>query len=152
MTRKLNRREFMEVGSLFVAGAATLLSAGPARSQETSPVPSGVYQTLKDPKIISELEMKHVPLIEAPARVRKGESFDLKVRIGRVLHPMEMPHHIEWIHLFKNDRPLAEIELSLEGLNPVATVNLSLTESAKIDVKILCNLHGYWMESKTIEV
>ncbi len=149
--KDLSRRELFETGVILTAGALPLLVSRPSLAQEGVSETEGVYRTLRDLKIISELEMKHVPLIQAPGRVKKGETFDLKVRIGRVLHPMEKPHHIEWIYFFKDDRPLAEVRLSREGIAPSATLSLSLPEPAEIQVKILCNLHGYWMETKKIE-
>jgi len=149
--KDLSRRELFETGALLTAGALPLLRSRPVFAQEGAPKPEGIYQTLRDPKIVSELEMKHVPLIQAPDTVKKGELFEIKVRIGRVQHPMEMPHHIEWIHFFKDNRPLAAVQLSREGVAPSATLSLSLLKSAEIQVKILCNLHGYWMETKKID-
>ncbi len=148
--KELSRRELFGTGVLLAAGTLPLLGSRPAFAQQGASAPESVYQTLRDSKIISELEMKHVPLIQAPDTVKKGEPFDLKVRIGRVLHPMEMPHHIEWIHFFKDNRPLAAVQLSREGVSPSATLSLSLLKPAEIQVKILCNLHGYWMETKKI--
>ena len=150
--KNLSRREFMGTGMVLTTGALALMDVRPAFPQMTQPSQE-VYQTLKDQKIISELEMKHVPLIDAPDRVKKGEAFSLNVRIGRTLHPMEKPHHIEWIHIMKKGGiPLAAGSLSYEGITPSAALNLALSESTEIHVKILCNIHGYWMETKKIEV
>jgi len=150
--KNFSRREFMETGMALTAGTLALMEAHPAFPQMTQPSQE-VYQTLKDPKIISELEMKHVPLIDVPDLVKKMESFNLHIRIGRVIHPMEKPHHIEWIHVMKKGGiPLAEINLSYEGVTPSIFLNLALSESTEIHVKILCNIHGYWMETKKIEV
>lgn len=148
----LSRREFLGTGTLFTAGALTLAGARSALSQEWAGQSEGIYRTLRDPKIISELEMKHVPLIKAPERVKKGEKFEVAVRIGRTSHPMEMPHHIEWLRFFRNGRPLAEVNLSCEGVTAAAALTLALVETSQIEVRILCNLHGYWMAANTIEV
>jgi len=147
----LTRREFIGTGAYLTAGAMSLAGSRLALT-EGSAASVFPYQTLKDRKVLSELEMKHVPLINTPAKVKKGESFKLEVRVGRVLHPMQGPHHIEWIHLFKNGVPLATTDLSYEGLKPAVTVELALDETAEITAKIHCNVHAYWMETRRIEV
>lgn len=150
--KNLSRRKFIGTGMVFTAGAMTLMDVRPAFAQMTQPSQE-VYQTLKNPKIISELEMKHVPLIDAPDQVKKGEVFKLSIRIGRVIHPMERPHHIEWIHVMKKGGiPLSEVNLSSEGVTPSIVLNLALSEPTEIHVKILCSIHGYWMETRKIEV
>ncbi len=152
MMNDLTRREFMGTGALLTAGAMSLAGNQRAFAEEAVTTTVSQYKTLKDRKIISELEMKHVPLIKTLEKVKKGEPFKLEVRVGRVLHPMQGPHHIEWIHLFKDGVPLATTTLTYEGLKPTVAVELVLEEPAEITAKIHCNLHGYWMETKKIEV
>ena len=46
-------------------------------------------------------EEKHVPVIEAPRKVAKGEFFEITVTIGKeVAHPNKTEHHIGWIEVF----------------------------------------------------
>ncbi len=41
---------------------------------------------------------KHVPVIDAPDKVKKGEFFNIKVEIGKEIpHPNTTEHHIRWI-------------------------------------------------------
>jgi len=44
---------------------------------------------------------KHVPVIEVPDRIKKGELFPVKVTIGKeIAHPNKTEHHIAWIDVF----------------------------------------------------
>ena len=43
---------------------------------------------------------KHVPVIDAPASVKAGETFDVDVTVGKEIpHPNTVEHHIAWIAL-----------------------------------------------------
>jgi superoxide reductase len=150
--KHLTRRDFIGTGAILTVGAANLFAAGPAFAGGKWSPPGDMYQTLKDRKVISELEMKHVPLIQVPEKIKKGELFKLEVHIGRVLHPMMGPHHIEWIHVLKNGVPLVTTTLSYEGLRPVIGTELAIAEPSEIEVRIHCNVHGYWKETKTLEL
>ena len=44
---------------------------------------------------------KHMPVIEAPAQVKAGEAFQVKVSIGKeIAHPNTVEHHIAWVDLY----------------------------------------------------
>ena len=44
---------------------------------------------------------KHVPVIEAPEKVKAGEVFEVKIRVGKEIpHPNTTEHHIRWISLY----------------------------------------------------
>lgn len=44
---------------------------------------------------------KHVPVIEAPGKVKKGEFFKLTVTVGKeIAHPNKTEHHIRWIEVY----------------------------------------------------
>ena len=44
---------------------------------------------------------KHVPVITAPDKVKKGEFFDVEVGIGKeIAHPNKTEHHIRWIVVY----------------------------------------------------
>jgi len=132
------------------AGAAVLVARPTAAAQ--LPVSSDPFRTLADPKILSEMEMKHVPLIQVPDQVRVGRELELWVRVGRVSHPMEPAHHIEWIEMLIDGRPLARLALSTEGAAAAAGVRLVLTAPAVVEARTRCNLHGYWKASREIPV
>lgn len=72
----------------------------------------GVNQP-KDPKNLSDLEKKHIPVITAPDKVGKDGEFEVKVEIGKLLvHPNEPGHFIEWIELYCGDTFLGEAYFS----------------------------------------
>lgn len=48
-------------------------------------------------------ERLHVPVLSLPARVVAGRPFDLAVRVGMTMHPMEEGHRIGWIDAFVGD-------------------------------------------------
>ena len=44
---------------------------------------------------------KHVPVIEAPDKVKKGEFFKVTVSVGKEIpHPNTTEHHIRWIEVY----------------------------------------------------
>lgn len=76
---------------------------------------------------------KHVPVIE---------NFDnkIKVRVGKVPHPMESNHYILWIELIT---PKKSYRISLNpGDKPEAI--FPRPKSKKYMVRCYCNIHGLW--------
>ncbi|MCJ7614709.1 class II SORL domain-containing protein [Candidatus Bathyarchaeota archaeon] len=98
---------------------------------------------------------KHVPIIEAPAKVKANEAFAVKVKIGGidgVEHPNTLSHWINWVALYAGERLIARIEFGAELTDGyVVTVNVTLKESATLRAQEFCNLHGVW-EGKTQKV
>ena len=98
---------------------------------------------------------KHVPIIEAPAKVKANEAFAVKVKIGGidgVEHPNTLSHWINWVALYVGERLIARIEFGAELTDGyVVTVNVTLKESATLRAQEFCNLHGVW-EGKTQKV
>jgi superoxide reductase len=114
---------------------------------------------------------KHVPMIECPDSVKKGEFFDIKVTIGKeVAHPNTTEHHIRWIQVFfhpkdgKYGYQIANCEFTAHGegvdgpnKGPVythhgATVSAKIDQPGAIYALSLCNIHGFWESSKEIAV
>jgi len=75
---------------------------------------------------------KHVPVIE---KADEG----LKVKVGRVAHPMEEKHYIEWIELLADGK--AYRQFLQPGAAPEAVFN---AEADSISAREHCNLHGLW--------
>jgi superoxide reductase len=113
---------------------------------------------------------KHVPVIECPDQVKKGDLFDVKVSLGKeVAHPNKTEHHIRWITLYfhpEGDKFTYEVghfEFNAHGesaegpdTGPVYT-NHNVTASCKIGkggtlhALAFCNIHGLWESSKEIK-
>ena len=149
--RPCSRRELLAAA---LAGTAVLAAApgAAAVAGEMPPAATDPFRTLTDPKVLSETEMKHVPLIQVPEPVRAGRAADVWIRVGRVLHPMEPAHHIEWIELLVQGLPLARVDLSAGPAQAVAGFRLVLAAPAVVEARTFCNLHGYWKAVQQIPV
>lgn len=75
---------------------------------------------------------KHVPVIE---KVAGG----IRVKVGKVAHPMEEKHHIEWIEIIADGK--AYRQFLKPGEAPEATFSI---EAVKVTAREHCNLHGLW--------
>jgi len=114
---------------------------------------------------------KHVPVIECPDSVRSGETFEIRVSVGKeISHPNTTEHHIRWVQLYylpeggKYAYQLASVEFtahgeSTEGANQgpaythhAAAVSVQLKKPGTILAESLCNIHGLWESAKAIAV
>ncbi len=106
-------------------------------------------QKAEDPNNLSSFEQVHLPWILVPEFVKKGEKFELTVKIGKVDHPMTSSHFIQWIGLYMNGR-----EIQRKILRPKeqseAKFNISLASDSVITARAECNLHGVWESEKRI--
>lgn len=129
-----------------------------------------------DPDNLTELEQKHVPVIEAPELVLIEQPFTVKVTVQ---HVMEESHYIEWIKLSMNGKKLGEIKLSPSDPKAIAEFTVTISEdliamkeyeecrihgvnicgecgtkSVLTDLIAIasCNVHGLWEGFKPIEV
>jgi superoxide reductase len=114
---------------------------------------------------------KHMPVIDAPSTVKKGEVFDLQVEVGReVSHPNKTEHHIRWIAVYfhpEGEKSLHEIgraEFAAHGgstqgpaarsvcTNPSVELSFRTDKPGMIFASSFCNIHGLWMTSKKVSV
>jgi superoxide reductase len=109
----------------------------------------------EEPANLSEMEMKHIPIIEAPGTVQAGEPFQVTIQVGEIPHVMEEGHHIQWIDLYSGENFLGKVILT-----PVFTraeVTLTLVKGGGHGTSTLraverCNLHGLWEGTKEITI
>jgi superoxide reductase len=125
-------------------------------TQQASETPSlfvGVNEP-GDPNNLSDLEKKHLPIIDAPDVVTLGECFDVTVEIGRLKsHPNEHGHFIQFVDLYADESFLARVDLASVKSCPKVTVAVSLQEMAEeIRAYGHCNLHGSWVGRRPLEV
>lgn len=109
----------------------------------------------KDEKNLSEMELKHVPVIEAPDSVKAGEPFQVSIKVGSIPHVMEEGHHIQWIELYSRGNFLARVDLTPVFTKAEVTVTLVKGEVHKATTLRAierCNLHGMWEGIKEISV
>ncbi len=91
----MKRREAL-IGSAVLAG----ISANKVFAVDAK----GSDKRFGDIIIPPEQEMgkeKHVPIIDAPSKVKAGEPFMVTVQVGKIVaHPNTVEHHIKWIQLY----------------------------------------------------
>ncbi len=105
---------------------------------------SGINK-VKDVKNMTDLEKKHVPVIEAPERVKKGEPFEVTVEIGKHMkHPNTIGHFIQWVELYSGDILLGRAEFVPEFSEPKVTFPVMLKYEYPLIAIERCNLHGLW--------
>jgi superoxide reductase len=88
---------------------------------------------------------KHMPVVIAKKKstlVPEAPSIAVETRIGKLLHPMEEAHHIQFIDGYIDDRYVSRLSLTL-GTHPTAGINIK-TPGNNVRIVALCNLHGYW--------
>jgi superoxide reductase len=109
----------------------------------------------KDAANMTELEKKHMPVIDCPGTVKAGEPFQVKINVGEIPHVMEEGHFIQWIDVYFKDNFFARVELTPKFTRPEVTLTLerhSKHSSSTLRVIERCNLHGQWEASKEITV
>jgi superoxide reductase len=114
---------------------------------------------------------KHVPVIEVPEKVKKGENINVTVSVGKeISHPNTTEHHIAWIDAYfhaENEKfpyHLGRFEFlahgsSIEGPNtstiythPQATFMFKTDKPGTLFAFSYCNIHGLWSNSQAITV
>ncbi len=114
---------------------------------------------------------KHVPVIDAPARAKAGEAFNMTVSVGKEIpHPNTTEHFIQWITLYyKSDdgkfvHELGHVDFSAHGASvdgankgpaytePFATFRIKLEKPGTITALSYCNIHGLWESSVKISM
>jgi len=114
---------------------------------------------------------KHVPVIEAQDKVKKGEWLKFSVSVGKEIpHPNTTEHHISWIEVYflaKDEKfpyQIARFEFSTHGASvggpnlstvythPEALCVFKTEKSGTIFASSYCNIHGLWENSKELLV
>jgi len=114
---------------------------------------------------------KHVPVIEAPAEVKKGELFSLKLSVGKEIpHPNTTEHHIRWIEIYfladaeKFPCQIGRFEFNAHGesaqgpntstifTHPEVSTSFKSDKSGMILASSYCNIHGLWQSSQRLEI
>jgi len=110
--------------------------------------------TVEDTEYASDLEKKHLPVIAAPKKVKKGERFEVTIEIGKLLkHPNEPGHFIQFIELYADDTYLARMDFTAQTTEPVMKTYVVLNNTyEKLCAYCRCNLHGTWENELEIEM
>lgn len=114
---------------------------------------------------------KHVPVIQLPESVKKGEFFTVTATIGKeVSHPNKTEHHISWIALYfqadgeKFPYQIGKAEFSAHGASVQGADTSSVYTHHDVSLSFktdkpgilyavsLCNIHGLWQSSKEVNI
>ncbi|HNW39172.1 MAG TPA: class II SORL domain-containing protein [Candidatus Omnitrophota bacterium] len=114
---------------------------------------------------------KHVPVIEGPDKISKGQFLEIEVSVGKqIAHPNTTEHHIKFIEVYflaageKFPCQLACFEFnthgeSVQGPNtstiftePKVSAVFKTEKSGLIMAVAYCNIHGLWRSEKEIKV
>jgi len=114
---------------------------------------------------------KHIPVIDAPAKIKKGEVAGVSVAVGKeIAHPNTTEHHIVWIAVYflpsgeKFPYQLGKFEFSAHGASiqgpntstiftqATAAFSFKTEKSGTILAVSYCNIHGLWESVKDITV
>ncbi|WP_455276339.1 desulfoferrodoxin family protein [[Eubacterium] cellulosolvens] len=97
------------------------------------------------PEDMSDLEKKHIPVIELFGEPKKGKIFDVTVEVGYYLkHPNEHNHFIQWIELYSGDILLGRMDFASEHTEPHALFFVKLGHILPLRALGHCNMHGTW--------
>ncbi|MFC1807164.1 class II SORL domain-containing protein [Candidatus Omnitrophota bacterium] len=108
----------------------------------------------KDANTLTELEQKHMPVIDAPEKVGQSETFEVTIEVGKLkAHPNEPAHSIEWVELYCGDTFIFRINLAGSLSSPKVTLPITLTHAhGPLKARAKCNMHGLWEGIKDIQV
>ncbi|MDP2923667.1 MAG: class II SORL domain-containing protein [Candidatus Omnitrophota bacterium] len=114
---------------------------------------------------------KHVPVIEAQDKIKKGELVKINVSVGKeIAHPNTTEHHIAWIAVYflptneKFSYQIARFDFAAHGAStqgpntstiytePAMSGSLKTDKSGTILSVSYCNIHGLWESSKELVV
>ncbi len=106
---------------------------------------------------------KHVPVIEVPGSVAKGENVKVTVTVGKEIpHPNTTEHHIAWIEVYfhpegeKYPYVLGKYDFQSHGASaqgpntstiytqPEVTLTFKTEKPGTLIAFSHCNIHGLW--------
>ncbi|MBI4651929.1 class II SORL domain-containing protein [Candidatus Desantisbacteria bacterium] len=112
---------------------------------------------------------KHVPVIEAPDKLKKGDFIKVTVSVGKeIAHPNKTEHHIRWIDVYFHPKGekfpcyIGRSEFSAHGESAQGadtssvythheiTLSFKTEKPGTIYASSYCNIHGLWMSSKEL--
>lgn len=114
---------------------------------------------------------KHVPVIDAPDKIAKGEFCDVRVGVGKeVAHPNKAEHHIAWIELYfhpsgdKFPYQVGRAEFYAHGASAQGPDTSGVYTHHEVSLRFktekpgtlyassYCNIHGLWQNQKELAV
>jgi len=84
---------------------------------------------------------KHLPVIERSGNV-------IKATIGKIIHPMEEEHYIEWIEVTVGS--ISYKRFLRPGQLP--EIRIETPDIGEVVARAYCNVHGLWASNKVIDI
>jgi superoxide reductase len=135
------------LGAIAVVAYGGLVLVGPAvgAGQEEQFTPE--FRAVR-----STFDPKHTPVINAPDSVKRGQWFDVTVRVGTDMHPSLAEHFVRYIVLYKDTAEIARIYLHPVFSAPKVTFTIALDEGGLLRVLAEPTHSAAWEASKKISV
>jgi superoxide reductase len=135
------------LGAIALLGYGGLVLVGPAAGagQEEQFTPE--FRAVR-----SSFDPKHTPIINAPDSVKRGQWFDVSVRVGTDLHPSLAEHFVRYIVLYKDTAEIARIYLHPVFSAPKVTFTIALDEGGMLRALAEPTHSAAWEASKKISV
>ncbi|MDD5773508.1 MAG: class II SORL domain-containing protein [bacterium] len=114
---------------------------------------------------------KHVPLIDAPDKFKKGDLIKVTVTVGKeIAHPNKTEHHIRWIDVYFHPQGekfpchIGRSEFNAHGesaqgpdtssiyTHHEVTLSFKTEKPGIIYASSYCNIHGLWQSSKELSM
>ncbi len=114
---------------------------------------------------------KHVPVIDIPSLVKKGEPFKVSVSVGKeVAHPNKTEHHIRWIEVYFQPRgekfpfQIGRADFTAHGESALGpdtsavytshevTLTFKTDKPGHVYASSYCNIHGLWQNVKEVKM
>jgi superoxide reductase len=114
---------------------------------------------------------KHVPVIEAADKTKRGVLFSVGVSVGKeISHPNTTVHHIRWIAVYflpKGETfpyQIGKFEFTSHGesvqgadtssvyTHPEVVMKFKTDKPGLLLASSYCNIHGLWQNAKEIEI
>lgn len=143
----MKRRDFIKATVLTTALIFSRVATAAEHEKKDSAEQDAKLLRLRNRENPTVMEQKHVPGIEAPRKVKKGELFDVKVKVGYMKeHPSTPDHWITWIKLRVDGKEVARTAYEIGGISwSHATFKIRLQKTSSIEAIENCNLHGTWI-------
>lgn len=102
---------------------------------------------------LSEMEKKHIPVItisKDSGLIPSSECIDVHVKVGEILHGMEIEDYITFIDYYVTDANIKKKYISRTGLRsnknrPTTVLQFNNLTSGILTVVANCSTHGSWM-------
>jgi superoxide reductase len=138
------RRRLTAIGAALGGGLMLVApAAGAGQEEQFTPEFRAVRSTF-DPK--------HTPVINAPDSVKRGQWFDVTVRVGTDMHPSLAEHFVRYIVLYKDTAEIARVYLHPVFSAPKVTFTIALDEGGQLRVLAEPTHSAAWEASRKISV